>query len=441
MFWNKGKLTTMLREVEGIESLIITTAYFSDYGLSILKSCIEKNHLNKENVTLFLSTEFSTKSPSLLLKRLSKIAKVFIVTKENLHAKVYIFKYHDRTEVVYGSANFTRGGFESNLEFINKEILTDSTRIEMFVKYCTNASEEVTDEIITAYLEKEEFFNSINSVRETASNKIASIFRESDPFTESEYSLEDKFFNFHDFETLFSKYQQDKSIPIMERRKTIQTKMLEINNILLPRLKELNLHNHWSLQNITSLLRPSIYNHNRVGWIGIRYGKKENEVKFLNSSYGIDTNGEDYSSFQKHACMQFSIVPDGISIGLFHAVANDAIDRKFLHENLDSRSDEIIKNINAISGEGFVWNIYDNKNNETVMRFNADEEAAENFINFYKKYDRDGYESFMTYHINPDDVFLSNAYEIAKVVERKMKLLLPLYNTIVYRAPSLKSFS
>lgn len=56
----------------------------------------------------------------------------------------------------------------------------------------------------------------------------------------------------------------------------------------------LNLHNHRSSKNLTSLHYPSFYNHNRVGWTGIMYVKSEKEVRFLNSYYGLNKKSEDY---------------------------------------------------------------------------------------------------------------------------------------------------
>lgn len=433
MFWNKGKLVEIFESVTNLKSLKVVTAFFSKYGLDLLQRCIERNNLSKIQVEIYLSEEFNIKSPSYLLTELCNLATVYIVNKENLHAKVYIFEQKEITEVAYGSANLTRGGCEGNLEFINKVELKDKVRINMFIEYCRNASTLVSHEIIEAYHEKTEELKKMYQTQQKISNKIAGIFGNDDPFVEADYDFSNKYFLFEDYETLFPKNQQDKSSPIIKRREIIKEKMEHINNILVPKFNKLNLHNHWSSKNLTSLLYPSFYNHNRVGWIGIRYGKSEKEVKFLNSNYGLDKKSEDYSSFQKHACMQFSVVSDGITVGLFHAVANNAIDRGHLHDHLDSKATEIIKHLKKIQGEEFVWHIYDGQNDKNIKTFDFDYEAPEEFISFYKKYDRDGLESFMTYYMEPDNSNLTSPKKIAEIIEHKVRVLLPLYETIVFR--------
>ncbi|TCJ00992.1 phospholipase D family protein [Cytobacillus praedii] len=433
MFWNKGKLIEIFETSNKLKSLKIVTAFFSQYGLKLMQECIERNKLTKDKVKIYLSEEFNIKNPAILLEELCKIAKVYIVSKEKLHAKVYIFEYQDMTEVSYGSANLTRGGCEGNLEFINKEVLIDDTRINLFINYCENASIKVSSEVIEAYREKTVELQKLYHFNKRISNQIASIFGNDDPFVEADYDLLNKFFVFEDYETLFPKNQTDKSNPMGKRRENIRGKMEYINDILVPKFKKLNLHNHWSKKNLTSLLFPNFYNHNRVGWIGIRYGKHEKEVKFLNTHYGLGKKNEDYSSFQKHACMQFSVVSNGITVGLFHSVANDAIDRGYLHDHIDNKSQEIINHIKSIKGEEFIWYIYDGKNDRNLKTFDFDTEDPEDFISFYKSNDRDGFESFMIYHMEPDDINLTSAGTIAKIIEHKVSVLLPLYESIVFR--------
>lgn len=52
--------------------------------------------------------------------------------------------------------------------------------------------------------------------------------------------------------------------------------------------------------------------------------------------------------------------------------------------------------------------------NQNLIIFHFDKEL--NFILFYKKYDKDGVELFMTYYIAPDDNRLTNPHQISKVM-------------------------
>ncbi|MCM2981105.1 hypothetical protein M3599_09215 [Niallia circulans] len=123
-------------------------------------------------------------------------------------------------------------------------------------------------------------------------------------------------------------------------------------------MKQYSLYNHWASERkpkfITSQIIRSDYNHNRLSWICIRYGKHRKDAIIEGSS------AERYESFIKHACMQVSVVGDGGRIGLFHATANGAIDRNYLKEGkIDNRKVKIHQEIKKLQGEQLVWYIND----------------------------------------------------------------------------------
>jgi HKD family nuclease len=443
MFWDKQRLTNIFNEVEELTGLLIATAYLSKFGVDLLKKCIIRNSLKREQVQIYISKEFDSNNPALLLQELQNIAQVFIVDNEKLHAKVYFFQKKNQNQIVYGSANLTKGGCQENLEFINVETNIDQNRIGLFFEHCYNCSIEVTPEIIECYREIYDDIKKVFGAQKKLSNRISSIFGEQDPYTEADYDLDNQYFSFEDYETLFPKFQHSGTTEVMNRRKTIQYKMLKVHNILEPKLKQLNLNRHWSKKHITSLLNPSWYNHGRVSWIGIRYGKQRKEVQFLNTVYNYRDKqlmGDDdgYGNFQKHACMQFSFLQEGVSVGLFHAVANGAIDRYHLEENIDKLDKVIVKHIEILKGEGFTWSIYDGKNDKVIKDFQIDKEDAAKFIDFYKKHDSEGLESFCTYHVLPDDPRLRDEHTIADLIFEKILVLKPIYDTIVFRPPILK---
>ncbi|RDV33839.1 hypothetical protein [Lysinibacillus capsici] len=88
--WEKGYIQKVIKDLD-INKIIIVTAYFSNYGLEIIKELKVKNNLQKDNIILYLSVEFNMNNPSILLEELLKIANVYIVHKEKLHAKVFMF--------------------------------------------------------------------------------------------------------------------------------------------------------------------------------------------------------------------------------------------------------------------------------------------------------------------------------------------------------------
>lgn len=197
------------------------------------------------------------------------------------------------------------------------------------------------------------------------------------------------------------------------------------------------MHPHWNPNNITSGTKPSVFNHHRVSWIGVRYGKTEREVKQLNLDFPMSrgnyrtSRDDDQLGFQKHACIQFCLIPSGFEIVLFYAVANGAVDRGYLHDLIDNNRKAELKNIvraiEKLKGKGFIWNISDPKQRKTVSNFIIDDESPEDFISFYKKYDKKGLISVCSFVVQPDDTNLTSRKDIAKLALKKTKELLPLY--------------
>ncbi|GAB1798228.1 hypothetical protein [Priestia megaterium] len=195
---------------------------------------------------------------------------------------------------------------------------------------------------------------------------------------------------------------------------------------------------------ISSGIEPNIFNRHRVSWIGVRYGKTEHEVKLLNADsprnwdrYGNSKSKNAQLGFQKHSCIQFCIVPNGFEVILFHAVASEAIDRGYMHDLIDENKKmelkRIIKAINNLKGKGFTWYISDPDQRKLVAKFKIDEENPIDFLSFYKKYDKEGYTSVCQFSIKPDNAVLKDKKEIAKLVLRKTKELLPLYKAVTFR--------
>ncbi|EEK91912.1 hypothetical protein bcere0012_51170 [Bacillus cereus BDRD-ST24] len=416
----------------GVTKMTIISAYFSNYGLDFIRKLKAKNNLQKDNITLYLSKEFDMNNPGVLLEELSEIANVYIVHKEKLHAKVFMFYTSKGLKAFHGSANFTHGGLEGNLELIHEMNLDDLGRLEGFINRCLIASEKVSDKIIQSYRDIDRELRRLSGANREASQRINEIFiDDKDPFRETDYNLDGYFLNFRDYETFFPKHQYQDGPIINKRRDVVRKKLLVLNNQLKNELKQYNLYNHWASNRrpefITSQIIRSDYNHNRLSWICLRYGKHKKDAIIEGSS------AERYESFIKHACMQISVVGDGVQIGLFHATANGAIDRDYLKRHIDTLKDKIRQKITNLKGEKFVWYIYDPKSDKSIYSFDIDREDPNNFVEFYKSYDEEGYESFCIFHMNPNDIKLMTQDSLVQVVKHKIAKLYPLYRLITWR--------
>lgn len=378
------------------------------------------------------------------MKELSNIANVFIVDSLQLHAKVYLVEKEDGDfELIHGSANLTQGGFQRNLEFMSyhEEDKHNVDRILLFFDYCKNNASLVDSTIIDYYKEIEAELLKLNNLQKNIRKKLNRRITNGDSFERDEYDLTKHYFTYEDYESLFHRNAILNNNEIKKRRKLIRDKLASIHKLLKKHVNLLDLHEHWKLNNLTSGIEPNYFNHNRVSWIGVRYGKTEQEVKQLNAflppSRGSYTSSDEYMGFQKHGCIQFCLVSNGFEIVLFHSVANDAVDRGTLNDIINQpdkvKIESIIREIAKLKGKGFTWYITDAKNDRTIASFSFDENEAEDFIGFYKKYDKAGYESFCSYLLSPNSDILKDRITLSKFTLKKIRQLLPLYQLITFR--------
>lgn len=438
-YWQGNLLKNELLNIKDAKKLIIATAYFSLYGLDILKEIISTNKLSRKQITIYLSPEFTSNNPGHLLEETQKIAVTYIVSKIPFHSKMVYVENNQYINLIFGSSNFTKGGIEKNIEFDTiwkiplateeKELIDTLNKVKMFFDFIRSNSILVNEEIIKSYHDIKSKLDDILKTQKNIRKNLFSFLVKEDSFDEDEYGLENYYFNFQDYEVFFLRNVGRNDGQILKQRKDIQLKMIAIHQKIYSRIKKLNLYCHWRPENITSLIKPAVYNKYKVEWLGVRYGKDKSELDILNKGALKDQE----LGFQKHACLQFSIFSDGFDINLFHAVSNDAYDRKVVHDKLGNNNFkmELIKQLKKLQGEGLVWHIYDDQNK--IPDFILDNEEPNDFLEYYKKYDMDGRESFLTYYVEPDDPRMKDINTIAELIVKKIKLLLPLYGVLVQR--------
>jgi hypothetical protein len=432
-YWHGTKLKNELEKTINIKQLKIASAYFSVYGLELLKQIISRNKLLKNQVKIYLSPEFSTANPGTLLDELCILCEVYIVFDIPFHPKVVYIKGSDN-KLIFGSSNFTQGGIEKNVEFdiiktLNSE---DILRLETFFEFCKGKSRYVNEEIINDYKENQKYFNELRKLENQIKKRLYLSYKKDDPFNEEEFNIANYYFTYDDYEVFFPRNKRLDDILIKEKRKKVQEKLLKIHNNIYSQVKKLNLSCHWRKDNITSLIRPCVYNKGEVGWMGVRYGKSEVEIKTLNA--GTQSKDEEFG-FQKHACLQFSISSYGFEVNLFHAVSHDAVDRDYVHKMIGDNNykKRIIGEIENLKGNNMVWKIFDTVNNDVEQQFVIDSENPKDFIDFYKHYDIDGKESFLSYFVEPDNPQLKDTNSISSMILKKFPLYIPLYKLMAFR--------
>jgi len=426
---NKGKtLEDELLNADGVAEIKIATAFISRKGIAILKRIKEHYKLKKEDIILFVSKEFSMDNPHIILLELSNICIIKIVCDIKLHAKVYLLKGKEN-KVVLGSSNLTAGGFEYNLELNCIKYGNDIHYIELFFDNCERKSLIVDDKIIRAYKNCVEELANINNLHKKANKIFSTIFYPEDSFQEDTYNLKNYYFQFEDYETFFLRNWERTDDMIDDGRKKVQKKMLAIHKKIYSDIMVMGIQCHKRSANITSAIVPSEWNRGKVVWLGIRYGKTSREIDIINA--GAKKDDDNIYGFQKNGCLQYSIGGGGFEINLFLAVRNDAVDRAYLHENLQGLESEIISCMDKIKGKNMEW-VIENESGEELI-FEVDEKDVKDFCKWFEENDKEGRLSYLRKSYWPDDKILKNINTIGIEIVANIKLLLPLYNTLVWR--------
>lgn len=429
LYYGGDKLKNEIVNARNIKRIKIAVAYFSEYGLKTLQHLILNNNLSKNRVEIYLSPEFTNKNQGKILKELNQIAKTYIVFDAKFHPKVYLFECESVNKLIFGSSNFTQNGIESNIEFNSimevTHISSEKIKVDLFFDYCKNKSKKVDEEIIDWYISIESQLEQLRKIQNKIKKKIFQKENKDDAFDEDDYNLDDYYFRYEDYEILFNRNMSKEDTNIKKSRVDLRDKILDIHNLIYNDIKKLGVNCHWRKENISSLIRPCMYNHYRVNWMGVRYGKTEDEVKGLN--IGLSSKDEELG-FQKHACIQYAISPYGFEVNLFHAVPKEAIDRDYLHKRLmelDFRK-SIEDELEKLKGYGFIWSI-------GSKEFSLDSNDIREFCEFYLEHDCEGEFSSLSVFFAPDDDEIKDFGSICEVVKKYVKMLVPLYNLVSYR--------
>jgi len=423
--WTGDKVVEQMRSLRGVKSITIATAFMSQYGLNLLKEIISANDIMPANVKLFLSMRFSDINPVEILKELSGISKAYIVDKRTLHAKVFLFK-GPPDFLVTGSSNFTEGGFLKNLELNTVTDSPETARLTTFFERCEECSTLVDDSVIAVYKNAEAERKMMRQAQASLQNKMKMQLSK-DTFSETYYpNINNQFFVYRDYETLFTKNESRSDPDIISRRESIREKLLILDSLVQEKLGKLELAHHWRPENVTSGIIPNEqFNQNKVNWCGVRYSRKKTvdyvrELKLSGDGHG----------FPKYACMQFCLTPWGFEVNLFHAVRKDAVDRDFFRDQRVYKAyrEDVTRELGLLRGNTYRWCIGDED-------FALDDRDPEDFMAWHKEKD-DIYpetESCLVFHTNPDDPSLKTASTISSVIMTHVNKMLPLFKLMSKR--------
>lgn len=438
MFYWKQKTTSgttledELLTCKAVSQVFIASAFLSREGIRILQQLKNTHSLQKENIILYLSDQFSTDKPHEILNQLSGLCVTKILFDHKFHPKVYYLQGKP-DKIIYGSSNFTEGGMAGNIEFdfIGSPSPEDIQSVTAFFEYCDRRAKTLGPEIIQYYKDNQVEIADLHRVQKKLTSVMTSFTHHDDAFSPDDYDLNGFYFCYKDYEIFFERNRKKTDSDIQTQRRQVQNKMLAIHQLIYPSIKKLGIAHHKRPENITSLIIPHPINFGSVGWLGVRYGKTPPEVDVLNA--GREKEDDTYG-FQKHGCLQFSIGSDGFDVNLFLAVRHGAIDRSYIHEKLMEKKLAIESELAKLKGQCMAWVIWDNDTNDPIT-FDIDSKDPSDFYDFFKENDQDGRESYLQKYYAPNDAMLQTKERIGAEVLQVVKNLLPLYNTMVWRPP------
>ena len=234
---------------------------------------------------------------------------------------------------------------------------------------------------------------------------------------------------------IFSKdYMNSNTKYVRSVRKVIQDKLLNIHDDIKSELiSRFDLNAHWNPKNTTSLTFPCLFNKCAVNWLGLRYGRSKRAVSFLNEMRNVKE--DTYIGFQKYACLQVNIAESGINIGLWLSVPKDGVDRMWVHQNIDDLQNIITKHYIMLRDFGFVWYIDGDEKHEGNYSFDFSDKnnTPEKFVEFFKKYDMDGYYSYCVKHIFKKSLELSSDELFKKTILMYFENLFGLYDDLIWK--------
>jgi len=238
------------------------------------------------------------------------------------------------------------------------------------------------------------------------------------------------YFAIDDF-NIFDKYSKDhdtKNKNTYDQRNNIKQKLLD----LLPEIEEhisdnnYKLQKHWKKDYVCSSTKPNDRNGLFVDWIGIRLGKTKDEVDAFR-----DYENKDYYGYYSHACFQFSLFATGFWIGIYHSFSSGSIDRLYMREEMrnkvfSNKLSEVLANQDL---KNFIWNF--GKNQYDFSNYNKNE-----FLKFYKKYEKENSESFFGILVAPNDERIQSKEIIISEIKNIMD-----YTNEIYKITAKRYFS
>lgn len=438
------KLREKLKETHTIKNIKIATAFISSSDeIKEFLNDLSLRVKNKENFEIYLSADFSPNNRFEILNFLKSISTVYIIY--NLHAKAYYIN-GQKEMFAFGSSNLTNNGFGNNLELMQiKEDVHEKDVLDFF-EYCKKNAILVTEEIqndfkliddISIKIEDNQELKELHSKIKKLKNKL--IVKSNYKYEYKYGDLTDYYFKEEDYETFNTVNSKKNNKEINEKRDVVKGKLLDLNEEIIEELKEkYKLYNHWRKTNIIapSGARPNKWNNFSLGWLGIRYLRKE--IKEIVSFMKQTSDEGNEFGVNKFTCFQINISYEEntpyFEIGIFHSVPRFAYDKEKVIENLGNNTNQIRQSFETVldnlKEQKLKFSSY-NKELSFFSEFDIDSEDSKTFCNWYLDNVKNKCYSKIMFKYKPNDTRIKTKEDIKKLIVKDIELLKPLYELLI----------
>lgn len=392
--------------------LFIATALMNDYGLDFLKkvpsSCAVK---------LLIGVDLPT--PYEVIKALSEShydTRIFRDPAKSFHPKVYLLEIEGKWQAYVGSANFTQGGFESNVEMTIGSGDDEHTKqlLEWF-DLIYKRGKPIDDQWLKDYRIYTNELSELEAKRKQLLQDFKKRPETNDPLTK--YDFTGQFFQYEHYNAFSGSKPWERTDPgVIKERLNVKRKLLDLHNVLWQTLqpKKWNVEPHYESNNIVSSHEHSIGTADRLHSLWLSYNRPKKEFRKL------DPNATPLTQ------MRLQVLVHHMDCAIHLTVGKDGggyFERKNINEKLRRRDTSFLENFQLLLTDlpdSFYINVAGEK--RSVRDFSTNEELRD----YVLKDDLDNHYFLIGTAYEPNDPKLRSATIVSTIVS-DFERLIPLY--------------
>ncbi|MEP0938194.1 MAG: phospholipase D family protein [Ekhidna sp.] len=411
--------TVLKRQVPNADKVYIASALMKEYGFNILESAS-----GTAKVKLLLGIDLPTPPSAFeyLISHESIESRVFQDEKISYHPKVYLLEVDGAWQAFVGSANFTEGGCESNIE------MTLATDDPEHTSQLLKWFEKVYDqgiEVDANWLE--DYKKHWNSTKDADNQKRKSLKSFKRKFSKAstidmlaKYNFNGQFFQY-DHHNAFSgnKPRERKNPDVIEERMNVKRRLLDLHDLIWPIIQKTNwnLNHHYDSNHIVSSHAHSEGTADELHALWLSFNRPKREFQKLAA------NSTPLLQMRLQVLVRYTNVAVHLTVG---KNGGGYFERMTIREKLRRRDDDFLPEFSSLLAnlpEPYYLDI--NGENRNVHSFDSESDLRD----FILKDDQENHYFIIGRMYQPDASEISKT-TIARTVIDEFERLMPIYKLL-----------